>query len=135
MSIVLNNISKSYGGRPVLENLSFEIPDSGIFGIFGGSGCGKTTLIRIICGLEKPDSGSVGGAGKFSVVFQDVFLSDPGCEKGNGKNGCAGKGENEKRNQNAFNVLHFFAPFTLPKRRGPVYRSMTHTSALAMRIA
>lgn len=74
MSIVLNNISKSYGGRQVLENLSFEIPDSGIFGIFGGSGCGKTTLIRIICGLEKADGGSVSGAGKFSVVFQEDRL-------------------------------------------------------------
>ena len=61
MSIVLNNISKSYGGRQVLENLSFEIPDSGIFGIFGGSGCGKTTLIRIICGRREVFGGVSGG--------------------------------------------------------------------------
>ncbi len=76
MPIKLENITKSYNGRQVLGGVSAEIPDSGIFGIFGPSGCGKTTLLRIICGLEKPDSGAVTGTEnmKFSVVFQEDRL-------------------------------------------------------------
>lgn len=74
MPIILKNISKSYGENTVLDNVNIEIPDCGIFGIFGPSGCGKTTLLRIICGLEKPDSGEITGAKKFSVVFQEDRL-------------------------------------------------------------
>lgn len=74
MSIKIKNITKSYGGKTVLDNLSFEIPDSGIFGIFGPSGCGKTTLLRILCGLEEADSGEIHDAGSFSVVFQEDRL-------------------------------------------------------------
>lgn len=74
--MILKNITKSYSGKVILDNLSFEIPDSGVFGIFGASGRGKTTLIRLLCGLESPDSGEIIGAeGKnFSVVFQEDRL-------------------------------------------------------------
>lgn len=74
MPVILKNISKSYGENTVLKNINIEIPDCGIFGIFGPSGCGKTTLLRIVCGLEKPDSGEITGAKKFSVVFQEDRL-------------------------------------------------------------
>ena len=74
MPIILKNISKSYAGKKVLDNISLEIPDSGIFGVFGASGSGKTTLIRILCGLEKPDEGEISGARAFSVVFQEDRL-------------------------------------------------------------
>ena len=57
--IILKNISKSYGGKAVLDNVNIEIPGSGVFGIFGASGQGKTTLIRLLCGLEKPDGGEI----------------------------------------------------------------------------
>lgn len=74
--MIIRNISKSYDGKKVLDKLSFEIPDKGIFGIFGASGHGKTTLLRLICGLEKPDSGEIFGTTelKFSVVFQEDRL-------------------------------------------------------------
>ena len=74
MPIILKNISKSYAEKKVLDNISLEIPDSGIFGVFGASGSGKTTLIRILCGLEKPDEGEISGARAFSVVFQEDRL-------------------------------------------------------------
>lgn len=74
MPVIIKNISKAFGGKLVLNNLSFEIPDKGIFGIFGPSGCGKTTLLRILCGLEKADSGEINGKKKFSVVFQEDRL-------------------------------------------------------------
>ena len=60
--IKLQNISKSSDGASVLENISAEIPDSGIFAICGASGSGKTTLMRIILGLEQPDSGNITGS-------------------------------------------------------------------------
>lgn len=59
--IKLQSISKSFDGVSVLENISAEIPDSGIFAICGASGSGKTTLMRIILGLEQPDSGNIYG--------------------------------------------------------------------------
>ena len=74
--IILKNISKSYGGKAVLDNVNIEIPGSGVFGIFGASGQGKTALIRLLCGLEKPDGGEIIGSDSmnFSVVFQEDRL-------------------------------------------------------------
>ncbi len=78
MSIELKNITKSFDGKTVLDGISFTVPEKGIFGIFGPSGSGKTTLLRLICGLEKPDSGEITGTKgkKFSVVFQEDRLID-----------------------------------------------------------
>ncbi|MFM7709790.1 MAG: ABC transporter ATP-binding protein [Ferruginibacter sp.] len=55
----LRNISKTFAGSPVLQDISLSIDQSSILSLLGLSGCGKTTLLRIIAGLEKPDSGSV----------------------------------------------------------------------------
>ena len=55
----LRNISKTYAGSTVLQDISLAIDQSAILSLLGLSGCGKTTLLRIIAGLEKPDSGSV----------------------------------------------------------------------------
>ena len=51
-------ISKSYGERMLIENLSFRLPPAGIVGVIGPNGAGKTTLFRMIMGEEQPDSGS-----------------------------------------------------------------------------
>jgi len=51
-------ISKSYGERLLIENLSFRLPPAGIVGVIGPNGAGKTTLFRMIMGEEQPDSGS-----------------------------------------------------------------------------
>ena len=74
--IELQNISKSFDGVSVLDNISAKIPDSGIFAICGASGSGKTTLMRIILGLEQPDSGNISGleGKKTAVVFQNDRL-------------------------------------------------------------
>ena len=57
--IELKNISKSFGGEPVLQNLSLEIHDKEFITLLGPSGCGKTTTLRIIGGFETPDEGDV----------------------------------------------------------------------------
>lgn len=53
------NVSKSYGERLLIDNLSFTIPKGAIVGIVGGNGAGKSTLFRMIKGDEKPDSGEI----------------------------------------------------------------------------
>lgn len=57
--IEANNISKGYGDRVLIDNLSFKIPKGAIVGIIGPNGAGKTTLFRMIAGQEAPDSGEI----------------------------------------------------------------------------
>ncbi len=57
--IEIRSISKSFGNKPVLAGLSLDIPEGETMVIVGGSGCGKTVLLRCIIGLIQPDSGDV----------------------------------------------------------------------------
>jgi sulfate-transporting ATPase len=70
--IEFENVTKSYGDRVLIDNLSFKIPPGAIVGIIGPNGAGKSTLFRMITGKEKPDSGEIkiGHTVKMSVVDQ-----------------------------------------------------------------
>jgi ATPase subunit of ABC transporter with duplicated ATPase domains len=57
--IEAEGISKAYGDRLLIDDLSFKLPPGGIVGVIGPNGAGKTTLFRMITGQEKPDSGSI----------------------------------------------------------------------------
>jgi sulfate-transporting ATPase len=57
--IEFNNVSKAYGDRLLIDNLSFKVPPGAIVGIIGPNGAGKSTLFKLITGKEKPDSGKV----------------------------------------------------------------------------
>jgi ATP-binding cassette ChvD family protein len=57
--IELNKVSKSYGNKMLIEDLSLSIPKGAIVGIIGGNGAGKSTLFRMIAGTETPDSGLI----------------------------------------------------------------------------
>ncbi len=57
--IEFHNVSKGFGDRLLIDDLSFSVPKGAIVGIVGGNGAGKSTLFRIIAGAEKPDSGEV----------------------------------------------------------------------------
>lgn len=74
--IKIENVSKSYGEKKVLRNLSLFIPHGSVTAIKGSSGCGKTTLLRLICGLEKADAGNIIGVSKkdVSALFQEDRL-------------------------------------------------------------
>jgi energy-dependent translational throttle protein EttA len=66
------NLSKAYGDRLLIDDLSFKLPPAGIVGVIGGNGAGKTTLLRMITGEEQPDSGTlkVGETVELSYVDQ-----------------------------------------------------------------
>jgi energy-dependent translational throttle protein EttA len=57
--IEFRNVSKSFGDRLLIDDLSFTVPNGAIIGIIGPNGAGKSTLFRLVTGAEKPDSGSV----------------------------------------------------------------------------
>lgn len=57
--IQVQDLAKSFHGRPVVKGLSFTAPDGAITGLLGANGAGKTTTLRMICGVLEPDSGSV----------------------------------------------------------------------------
>ena len=57
--IELENVSKGYGDRLLIDNLTLSIPKGAVVGIVGGNGAGKSTLFRMISGTEQPDSGSI----------------------------------------------------------------------------
>src|SRR5829696_10012447 len=55
----VRGLSKSFKGVPVLEDVSFDVAEGEALVLLGASGSGKTTILRVIAGLERPDSGSV----------------------------------------------------------------------------
>ncbi|MFB3302214.1 energy-dependent translational throttle protein EttA [Pseudomonas sp. AMR01] len=57
--IEFKNVSKGYGDRVLIDNLSFSMPKGAIVGVIGGNGAGKSTLFRMLMGKETPDSGSI----------------------------------------------------------------------------
>ena len=75
--ITLRGISKSFGGQQVLRNVSAAFPAGSVTCLMGPSGFGKTTLLRIIAGLEKPDAGTVEGVPeRIGFVFQEDRLCE-----------------------------------------------------------
>jgi ABC-type Fe3+/spermidine/putrescine transport system ATPase subunit len=81
----VRNLTKSFDGKTVLNNISFDLYEGEFLSILGPSGCGKTTLLRILIGLEKADSGEILKAGTdisgmksiergMGIVFQNYAL-------------------------------------------------------------
>ena len=77
--ITAEKISKGFGDRLLIDNLSFNLPPGGIVGVIGPNGAGKTTLFKMITGQDKPDSGtfSVGPTVKLGYVDQSRETLDP----------------------------------------------------------
>ena len=69
--IEVKGLSKGYGDRLLIEDLSFSLPKAGIVGIIGPNGAGKTTLFRMLAGLEAPDSGSVTVGDTVQLAYVD----------------------------------------------------------------
>ncbi len=83
--LVLNQLSRAYAGRPAVVDLSLSVERGSLVALLGASGCGKTTTLRMVAGLETPDSGSILVDGRdvtklpphhrrMGVVFQSYAL-------------------------------------------------------------
>lgn len=75
--IVLTGINKYYGTNRVLKDVDLTIEDGEFMTLLGPSGCGKTTTLRVIAGLEKPQSGSIVMDGKRIVNAAESFFAPP----------------------------------------------------------
>ncbi|MBC7514057.1 MAG: energy-dependent translational throttle protein EttA [Herminiimonas sp.] len=78
--IEFKNVSKAFGDRLLIDDLSFRIPAGAIVGIIGPNGAGKSTLFKMITGAEKPDSGEVviGTTARVSIVDQSRDVLNDG---------------------------------------------------------
>jgi energy-dependent translational throttle protein EttA len=74
--IEADNISKAFGDRLLINNLSFKLPPGGIVGIIGPNGAGKTTLFRMMAGLEQPDSGTLTLGKTVELAYVDQLRDD-----------------------------------------------------------
>jgi ATP-binding cassette ChvD family protein len=72
----INNLTKSFGDRVLIDNLSFSVPKGAIVGIIGPNGAGKSTLFKVMSGAEKPDSGSVELGDTVKLASVDQFRDD-----------------------------------------------------------
>ena len=79
--IEFKGVSKSFGDRLLIDNLSFKIPAGAIVGIIGPNGAGKSTLFKLIGGKEKPDSGEVMIGKTARMAFVDQHRDDLANEK------------------------------------------------------
>jgi energy-dependent translational throttle protein EttA len=70
------NVSKGFGDRQLIDNLSFKVPAGAIVGIIGPNGAGKSTLFRMIAGKEQPDSGEVSIGQTVKMAFVDQTRDD-----------------------------------------------------------
>ncbi|MEU1662687.1 energy-dependent translational throttle protein EttA [Streptomyces sparsogenes] len=77
--VEVENLSKAFGEKVLIDDLSFTLPRNGIVGVIGPNGAGKTTLFKMIQGLETPDAGNikVGETVKISYVDQTRSNIDP----------------------------------------------------------
>ena len=79
--IEFHNVTKSFGDRVLIDNLSFNVPAGAIVGIIGPNGAGKSTLFKLIAGREKPDSGEVIIGSTVKMAFVDQHRDELANEK------------------------------------------------------
>ena len=74
--IDFENVTKSYGDRVLIEDLSFSMPKGSIVGVIGGNGAGKSTLFRMLMGQEQPDSGEIKVGETVKLAYVDQSRDD-----------------------------------------------------------
>ena len=77
MGIEVKNLTKSFDNKKILDNISFKVDDGKILSVVGFSGSGKSTVLKLICGLLEKDSGEINTTGgDIAMVFQYSALFD-----------------------------------------------------------
>lgn len=76
MSIEVKNLIKKFGNKTVINNVSFKVEEGETLAIVGFSGSGKSTILKLICGLIEKDSGYIETSGDIAMVFQYSALID-----------------------------------------------------------
>jgi sulfate-transporting ATPase len=79
--IEFENVSKSFGDRLLIDNLSFKVPAGAIVGIIGPNGAGKSTLFKMIAGKEQPDAGAVKIGKTVKLAYVDQSRDDLNADK------------------------------------------------------
>ncbi len=74
--IEFNNVTKGFGDRLLIDDLSFSVPKGAIVGIIGGNGAGKSTLFKMIMGREQPDSGSIETGDTVKIAFVEQMRDE-----------------------------------------------------------
>lgn len=74
--ISVKNLSFSYGAAPVLDRISLEVRQGNVYGLLGENGVGKTTLLTLLCGLKKPQKGSIDVDGRAPFDRQPSLLAE-----------------------------------------------------------
>lgn len=74
-------LTKAYGGRMIMEDVSFSLPPGGIVGVIGGNGAGKTTLFRMITGEESPTSGTLELGASVDIAYVSQTRDDLEADK------------------------------------------------------
>ena len=74
--IEISNLSFSYGAKRVLENISLKVSEGNIYGLLGENGVGKTTLLTLLCGLKKPEAGTITVDGRNPFEREPSLLAD-----------------------------------------------------------
>lgn len=107
MAILIQGLEKSFGAHPVLKNVNLCLEDNGIYCLMGPSGMGKTTLLRILLGLETADAGVVKGTkrGEISAMFQEDRLLEVLTPVENVALVCSGKADRKKIRKNLEEIL------------------------------
>lgn len=70
MEIQIRGLCHSFGEKRIFEHFDLTLPDGGLYGLTAPSGRGKTTLLRILAGLQQPDAGTVTQGVRYTAVFQ-----------------------------------------------------------------
>ena len=74
--ITIKDLGFAYGDKPVLKNISMNLEEGRVYGLLGENGVGKTTLLTLLCGLKKPQAGSIDTDGKQPYDREPSLLSD-----------------------------------------------------------
>jgi ATP-binding cassette ChvD family protein len=121
--VEVKNLRKGYGNRVLIDDLSFEIPPGGVLGVIGPNGLGKTTLLKMLIGKEKPDAGEIKIGASVKICFTSQTREDLDPKKSVYDEISQGR-ENLPFGKNTLNARAYVARFNF---KGPDQQQLVGT--------